>query len=60
VPHITLAYRDVSRVNLPCALADLAFQTLRMDVLVDHLAVMYDINGEIGVKARIDFIPNQQ
>lgn len=55
IPHVTLAYRDVNRNNLPCALSDLAFQPLGMEVIVDHLAVLYDIDGEIGMKIRYDF-----
>lgn len=55
IPHVTLAYRDVTPSNLDCALSVLAFQPLVMDILVDHIAVLYDIDGQIGMKARYEF-----
>lgn len=55
IPHITLAYRDVNPDNLACAIQDLAFRPLILDVLVDHLALIYEVDGQIGIKFRYDF-----
>lgn len=55
IPHITLAYRDVNPDNLACAIQDLAFRPLILDVLVDHLALIYEVDGQIGIKFRYNF-----
>lgn len=55
VPHITLAYRDVAPENLACAVKELAFRPIGFDILVDHLALIYEIEGSIGIKFRYDF-----
>lgn len=55
VPHVTLAYRDVTPENISCALQVLAFQPVSIHIVVDHIALIYEINGEIGIKFRYDF-----
>lgn len=55
VPHITLAYRDVTPDNLPCALQQLSFHPISLEIQVDHLAMIYEAEGEIGIKFRYDF-----
>lgn len=55
MPHITLAYRDITRENLGCAIQDLAFRNLNMKIFVDHLVLIYDVDGQIGIKFRYDF-----
>lgn len=55
VPHITLAYRDITRENLACGIQDLAFQPIGMEILVDHLALIYEVDGQFGIKFRYDF-----
>jgi len=55
MPHITLAYRDITPANLGCAIQGLAFRSLNMKVFVDHLALIYDVDGQIGIKFRYDF-----
>lgn len=55
MPHITLAYRDITRENLGCAVQEIAFRDLNMKVLVDHLALIYEVEGQIGIKFRYDF-----
>lgn len=54
MPHITLAYRDITPENLGCAVQDLAFRKLNMNVFVDHLALIYEVDGQIGIKFRYD------
>jgi 2'-5' RNA ligase len=48
VPHITLAYGDVSQPSLCCALEMLAFKEFRWEIRVDHLASVYQDVGEVG------------
>ena len=54
VPHVTLAYRDITPDNLTCALQNLAFQKIAMEIRVDHLALIYEVDGQIGIKFRYD------
>lgn len=55
IPHITLAYRDVNPENLACAVRDLAFRKTSLEVMVDHFALIYEVDGQIGIKFRYDF-----
>jgi len=56
MPHVTLAYRDVTRENMACAMQELAFREIKMDIRVDHLALIYELDGQIGIKFRYDFL----
>jgi 2'-5' RNA ligase len=55
VPHVTLANKDVNVLNLSCAIAELANMPLNFDIMVNSLAILYDIQGEIGVKSIYKF-----
>jgi 2'-5' RNA ligase len=59
-PHITLAYKDVNPGNLVCAVEDLAFRDLSATLRVNHLAMIYQSENEVGVKQRILFGPSQE
>lgn len=48
VPHITLAYGDVSPDKLNCALEKVAFRPFDWTIAVDHLAVVYQLGGQVG------------
>lgn len=48
VPHITLAYGDVNRFKLGCAMEKLAFQPLNWEVQVNHLALVFQYSGQVG------------
>ena len=48
VPHITLAYGDVNRFKLGCAMEKLAFQPFNWEVQVDHLALVFQYSGQVG------------
>jgi 2'-5' RNA ligase len=48
VPHITLAYGDVSTDKLDCAMNKLAFRTYNWEIRVDHLALVYQLSGQVG------------
>ncbi|HEX9029692.1 MAG TPA: 2'-5' RNA ligase family protein [Anaerolineales bacterium] len=48
VPHITLAYGDVDAARLGCAMEKLAFQPFSWEIPVDHLALVYQLSGQVG------------
>jgi 2'-5' RNA ligase len=48
VPHITLAYGDVDPEKMGCAMEKLAFQTFSWTIHIDHLAVVYQLGGQVG------------
>ena len=45
VPHITLAYRDVSSANLDCVMQGLAFQDFNWEIQVDNLILVAQEQG---------------
>lgn len=48
VPHITLAYGDVTPENLGCAMEMLAFRSFDWEIQIDHLALVYQLSGQVG------------
>lgn len=56
MPHITLAYGDVDAARLGCAMENLAFQPFTWEIRVDHLAVVYQLSGQVGrLQSRFPF-----
>ena len=56
VPHITLAYGDVTPPRLGCAMEKVAFQPFNWEIQVDHLAVVYQLSGQVGrLQSRYEF-----
>jgi 2'-5' RNA ligase len=55
VPHITLAIRDITPQNLACALEGMLYYPFEMEVVVDNLAVIYQVNNIDGVKVKFNF-----
>ena len=45
VPHITLAYNDIRRENLDCALQTLAFQSFNWEIQIDNLITVDQADG---------------
>ncbi|HEY9077154.1 MAG TPA: 2'-5' RNA ligase family protein [Anaerolineaceae bacterium] len=48
MPHITLAIRDVDSENIACAVKHFLSMNLSFEVRVDHFALVYAINEQIG------------
>jgi 2'-5' RNA ligase len=44
VPHITLAYKDVTSANLDCVMQGLAFQVFKWEIQIDNLILV--VQGE--------------
>jgi len=55
MPHITLAYHDVTVDNLGCALREIAFKPFEIEISVNHLALVYQEDHSVGVIRRYDF-----
>ena len=50
MPHITLAYHDLDRYNLLCAFNKLCFLPFDFEINVNNIAVLYQINQQVGLK----------
>jgi 2'-5' RNA ligase len=56
VPHVTLAYGDVTKESLSCAMAELAFTPFNWEMRIDNLALVGQAGEEVGqLKHRYDF-----
>ena len=50
MPHISIAYADVTRENIPCVMELVAFRTHYWQVKIDNISFIHEPNGEIGEK----------
>ncbi len=57
IPHVTLAYQDISPEKLSCAIKDLAFLPIEMEMVIDHLAILFQSEGKDGVLAQYALSP---
>jgi len=48
VPNITLAYADVTPLNIPCVMQTLAFQTYSWEIRVDNISFINEPDGHVG------------
>ena len=56
VPHISLAYSDVTPETLPCALNELAFQSFNWEIRVDNITLIFEPDGQVGeIRYRYEF-----
>lgn len=49
VPHITLAYRDVSPGKLACAVDSLACHSFSFEIGINNISLMYQIDQTAGI-----------
>ena len=49
MPHISLAYQDVSRGNIGALMERLSFRSFNWEMTIDNIALIYEPDGEIGV-----------
>ena len=52
IPHITLAYRDITEAKLNCAIQDLSGNTPQFNFPVDNIAIIYQQDGNDGIKEK--------
>lgn len=55
IPHITLALHDVQSDRLGCAVADVMIQPIEFEIIIDQFAILYQADGNSGIKARFEF-----
>ncbi len=48
LPHISLAYADVTPDNIPCVMQKLAFRTYNWQIQVDNISFIHGPEGHIG------------
>ena len=48
MPHISLAYQDVSRDNIGALMEKLSFRSFNWEMTIDNIALIYEPDGEIG------------
>lgn len=56
MPHISLAYTDVTPQTLSCRMEHLAFQPINFEMWVNNLALIFEPDGKIGtLRYRFEF-----
>lgn len=55
IPHVTLALHESDAAQLGCAIAEIAFQPIDFEIVVDHFAMLYQFDGHSGAQGRFDF-----
>jgi len=60
MPHITLALHEVDPWRLGCAVEEIATQKIEFDIIVDNIALIYQVDGKAGMKSRFAFEENIQ
>jgi len=59
IPHVTLAYKDVTPEKLACGVMELAFRPITLDIWINHFAVIYIEGTDFGMKHRIAFVNSE-
>ena len=55
MPHITIAFQDLNADNLTCAVKNLLFKPVELEIHVDQLALLYQIDEDTGVRSSFPF-----
>ena len=55
MPHITVAYQDLTSENLACAVKNLIYRPVELEIHVDGLALLYQINEDNGIRSFFPF-----
>ena len=55
IPHITLAYKDVTPDKLACGVAGLAFRSIVLEIVINHFSVIYLDGTDFGMKYKVNF-----
>jgi len=50
MPHISLAYEDVSPANIGPLIESLAFRPFNWEMTIDNISLIYEPEGQIGVQ----------
>ena len=49
MPHISLAYDDVTKQNIGPLMEHLAFQSFNWEMTIDNIALIYEPSGTVGI-----------
>jgi 2'-5' RNA ligase len=55
IPHITLAYNDVTPANLDCVMQSLAFQTFNWEIQINNLILVAQREDKFSELVRYPF-----
>ncbi len=55
MPHITVAYQDLTSDNLACAVKNLIYRPVELEIHVDQLALLYQFNRDTGIRNSFPF-----
>jgi 2'-5' RNA ligase len=55
MPHITVAYQDLTSDNLACTVKNLIYRPVELKIHVDQLALLYQINEDTGIRSFFPF-----
>jgi 2'-5' RNA ligase len=55
MPHITIAYQDLGADNLACAVKNLIFKPVELNIQVDQFALLYQNEEDTGVTGSFPF-----
>lgn len=55
VPHVTLSYGTLLPADVSCAVAELIYEPLSVELRIDNLALIYMQDSLIGIDSRFDF-----
>lgn len=58
VPHITLAYGTLLPEDFSCAVMELMYEPLQMELAIDNLALIFMRDGAVGIDSRYALLPN--
>jgi 2'-5' RNA ligase len=51
MPHITVAHQDLTADNLVCAVKNLIFRPVELEILVDRFALLYQFEEDTGIRS---------
>lgn len=55
IPHVTLAYKDITPEKLACGIKSLAFREIEMEISVTNLAILYQEDEDLGIRSKYCF-----
>lgn len=58
VPHITLLYGTLLPEDLTCAVTELMYEPLDLELAIDNLALIFMRDGTVGIDSRYALLPN--
>lgn len=54
MPHITIAHGDLDPAKISCAVEDFAFESVKFEVAINNISVIYHSDKGVGIKSRFE------